>query len=416
MLKKLLVIVVLLGVFIVPTENASASTQPIKVYLDNYELDFDVHPRMVANRTLVPFRKLSESIGINVRWDGPNQTIYATGNGTDVKLVMNSRTAVVNGKNVTLDAAPFTDNGRTLIPLRFFMETFDSTVAWNQQTRVINITSGQRDMYTMAFYALGSFEKRQYVPKFNGMAYGWSSIDIDGSFTTARRDRNGNLLDYFWPEDHSLASTADIIYSGQSIGGDAFLMVAALEYNIINTLVHDAAKSQKAINEMVRLAVERNLDGILIDFEGIRNRADHDATKRAFTTFIEKLSAETKKNGLKLSVALVPPNNAFSGYEYGKIARVSDFIFLMAYDYNPRGSHARPEPLRMVDEGIQLTLKEVPKEKLVLGVNTVYETNESLLGVIGLAKRHNLKGVGFWLLRSLDDQKMTIINRSVRLQ
>ncbi|RXJ02952.1 hypothetical protein DS745_05050 [Anaerobacillus alkaliphilus] len=421
MLKKLLVIAILLGSIILPFDSASASSQDIKVYLDNFELKFDVQPRMVANRTLVPFRKLSESIGINVRWDGPNQTIYATGNGTDVKLVMNSRTAVVNGKNVTLDAAPFTDNSRTLIPLRFFMETFDAKVEWNQQSREIRVTSAQRDMYTMAFYALGSFERRQYIPKFDSVAYGWASIDRNGNFITARRDSAGNLIDYYWPVDHSLASTADLIYSGQSVGGEAFLMVAALDYNIINTLVHDASKTQRAINEMVSLAVARGLDGIMIDFEGIRNRADHDTTKRAFTAFIEKLSVEAKKNSLKLSVALVPPNNAFSGYEYGKIARVVDFVFLMAYDYHPRVvgdpfGHMRPEPLESIDAGIQLTLKEVPKEKLVLGVNLVHETNSSIPNVIGLAKRHNLKGVGFWLVRSLDDQKISVINRSVKLK
>lgn len=420
MLNKLVVITLLFVGFIFTTSNVSAAPQYIKVYLDNYPLTFDVEPRMVANRTLVPFRKLSESIGIQVRWDGSAKTIHASGNGKEVKLVIDSPIAIVNGKEVKLDAAAFTENGRTLIPLRFFMETFDAKVAWNQQAWEINMTSPQREMYTFSFYALGSFNHRQYVPSFDGMAYGWSSIDFSGNFITSRRDRNGNLQDYFWPEDHSLASTSDIIYSGQRVGGDAFLMVAALQYSIINNLVHDANKTEQAINDMVSKAVANNLDGILIDFEGIRNRPEHDATKKAFTRFIEKLSVETKKHGLKLSVALVPPNNAFSGYEYKRLGQLADFIFLMAYDYHPRvvGSpfaHMRPEPLNKINEAIELTLKDIPKEKLVLGVNLVHETNASAPNVIGLAKRHNLKGVGFWLLNRLDDQKMTIINRTVKL-
>lgn len=420
MLKKILVIIILLGL-ILPNTGVSAADNSIKVYLDNYPLTFDVEPRVVANRTMVPFRVLSESIGINVRWEGPTRTIYATGNGKNIKLTLDSKIAVVNGKNITLDAAPFTENGRTLIPLRFFMENFDAKVAWNQQSREIKIVSPQRDMYTFSFYALTAFNHRQYVPNFDGVAYGWSSIDSYGSFITSRRDRDGNLQDYFWPEDHPLASTGDIIYSGQSIGGEAFLMVAALDFNIIKTLVHDATKTERAINDMVSTALERNLNGILIDFEGIRNRVDHEATKKAFTNFIEKLQIETKKNGLKLSVALVPPNNAFSGYEYGKIGRLVDFVFLMAYDYHPRvqgnlTAHMRPEPLNKINEAIELTLKDVPKEKLVLGINLVHETNASIPNVIGLAKRHDLKGIGFWLLRSLDDQRISIINQSVKLK
>lgn len=408
-----IVLLLLTTTFFTP-KAAASQTEKINIFLDSHPLTFDVEPRMVSNRTLVPFRKLSESIGINVHYDTKTRKITANGNGKNVILTLDSKVATVNGKTVTLDAAAFTDRGRTLIPLRFFLEAFDATVNWTQQSREINIISPVRDMYTFSFYALGSFYHRQYIPSFDGMAYGWSAINSNGEFITGRWD-NGTRQDYYWPEDHSLASTAEIIESGKNNSGEAFLMVAALEYNIIHTLVHDASKTDQAIAKMVDTAVNNNLNGILIDFEGIRNTDAHAATKKAFTAFIEKLSVETKKNGLKLSIALVPPNNAFNGYEYAKLGNLTDFIFLMAYDYHPRdGAHIRPEPLDQVNIGIELALQDIPKEKLVLGVNLVHETNTSLPSIIGLAKRHNLKGTGFWLLNQLDDAKISTINKTIQ--
>lgn len=418
-LSVLLMLIMLLPIFMYGNTTEASKDEIIKVKLDSYPLTFDIEPRIVGIRTMVPFRILSESIGVDVQWDASTRKIYAKGNGKDVTLTINSKQATVNGKVVPLDAPAFIDGHRALIPLRFFLETFDATVDWNNQTREINITSPQREMYTFSFYGLTAFQHRQYVPYFNGMAYGWSHITPDGEFGTVR-GASGIPRDYFWPQDSPLASTSDIIYSGQKVGGEAFLLVAAFDYNTIHALVHDQVKVTRAINDMVSVSKKNNFNGILIDFEGIRNRAEHSATKVAFTSFIEKLSTEAKKHDLKLSVALVPPNNAFSGYEYEKLGRITDFIFLMAYDYNPRDpnnpfAHMRPEPLSLVNQGIELTLKDIPKEKLVLGVNLVHETNASIPRVTGLAKRHNLKGVGFWLLNRLDDEKVSVINRSVKL-
>ncbi|WP_096201600.1 stalk domain-containing protein [Bacillus sp. FJAT-45350] len=54
-------------------------------------------------------------------------------------LHLNNTTAQVNGSSVKLDAAPYTTNGRTLVPLRFISENLGANVHWDGPTRTITI-------------------------------------------------------------------------------------------------------------------------------------------------------------------------------------------------------------------------------------------------------------------------------------
>ena len=59
-------------------------------------------------------------------------------------LTIGESTAVVNGKTVLLDAAPYIDKvtGRTLVPLRFISEQLGAVVAWEPLTRAVTLTFG----------------------------------------------------------------------------------------------------------------------------------------------------------------------------------------------------------------------------------------------------------------------------------
>ena len=59
-------------------------------------------------------------------------------------LTIGVSTAVVNGKTVSLDAAPYIDKvtGRTLVPLRFIGEQLCAVVAWEPLTKAVTLTFG----------------------------------------------------------------------------------------------------------------------------------------------------------------------------------------------------------------------------------------------------------------------------------
>ncbi|MDI6861715.1 MAG: stalk domain-containing protein [Caldisericia bacterium] len=59
---------------------------------------------------------------------------------TIIRLQIGNLMAVLNDKTIILELAPFIENGRTLVPLRFIAESFGANVAWDAKEQKITIT------------------------------------------------------------------------------------------------------------------------------------------------------------------------------------------------------------------------------------------------------------------------------------
>ncbi|GEM_PF-564132 len=72
---------------------------------------------------------------------GTSNISLAEGTGKTVVLQVNSTTATIDGKSMTLDVAPYVDpsSNRTLVPLRFISESLGYIVIWNGTDRTIQI-------------------------------------------------------------------------------------------------------------------------------------------------------------------------------------------------------------------------------------------------------------------------------------
>lgn len=124
-------------------------------------------------------------------------------------------------------------------------------------------------------------------------------------------------------------------------------------------------KRQHVINQLLEAADDYALDGINIDIENIQQDFSED-----WVQFMRELYPQANRKGIAVSVDVYMPS-AWSGhYERAKISEVVDYFIVMAYDQHWSGSEtAGPvAALDWVEEGIQGTLQEVPKEKLVLGM------------------------------------------------
>lgn len=97
-------------------------------------------PVIVNDRTLLPVRAVVEEMGGIVAWDGDTKTVTLNYNSDEIKLVIDSLTAALNGAAQTLDTAPTIINGRTMLPIRFIAESFKFTVDWTQETQTVTIT------------------------------------------------------------------------------------------------------------------------------------------------------------------------------------------------------------------------------------------------------------------------------------
>ncbi|MDP4182641.1 MAG: stalk domain-containing protein [Bacillota bacterium] len=96
-------------------------------------------PIISQSRTLVPIRKIIETVGGSVEWDPDKGSTVLTYKDTKITLFISSKKIIVNGEEKEIDVAPQIINGRTYLPLRFLLENFGFKVDWDGKTQTITI-------------------------------------------------------------------------------------------------------------------------------------------------------------------------------------------------------------------------------------------------------------------------------------
>ncbi len=88
----------------------------------------DTAPMIKEGRTYVPFRALGEALGAEVGYSASTGLVTAKLADRTITMVVGSKTMQVDQLSVTMDAEPFIDNGRTMVPVRAAAEAFGFTV------------------------------------------------------------------------------------------------------------------------------------------------------------------------------------------------------------------------------------------------------------------------------------------------
>ena len=112
----------------------------ISIKLNGNYVSSDVSPYIVNDRTMVPVRVISESLGAEVIWNQAAETVTIKKDGKDIVLRINSDNADVNGESVKLDAPAVIEQSRTFVPIRFISENLGWNVDWEQDSYTVNIS------------------------------------------------------------------------------------------------------------------------------------------------------------------------------------------------------------------------------------------------------------------------------------
>lgn len=122
---------------------------------------------------------------------------------------------------------------------------------------------------------------------------------------------------------------------------------------------------QRLVNQLAAAAIQYGLDGINVDFEMITEDCG-----RAFIQFIRELSIMCRINGIVLSVDNYVPTASSSQYHRAEQGVFADYVIIMGYDEHYAGSEEAGSVASygFVEQGIQKTLEEVPKEKVINAV------------------------------------------------
>ncbi|MHB9145686.1 MAG: stalk domain-containing protein [Symbiobacteriia bacterium] len=379
-----------------PATAVAAAIPSVTILLDGYNLPFDSEPFIENGRTMVPFRTISEALGVTVGYDGATLRVTGDGLGHSVALTLGSRAAQVDGQAVTLDVAPHIVGARTMVPLRFFSESFGAQVGWADATRTVTVLSPPRRLEALGFYAIHSFAERSYVSRFDSMAYGWAHLTGDSLVDTTSTE-------YSWPDPAGDVTGNSLLADAKAAGTQRYLMVWAVDgQGDVSRVLADDQRISLAASAMARVAREHGFDGVVLDLEGLGltgTAADVAQVQQRFTRLVTATTQALASQGGKLIVAVPPPNGAYRGYDLKAIASAADRVMLMSYEYTTQG----PEPMDRVDQGLQQALALVPREKLLLGISAASETADTLRPKVGLAKRYSLAGVAIWRLGIMGD-------------
>lgn len=98
-----------------------------------------VKPIIINGATMMPLRFITENIGYKVDWHQETKSILLTDGKNSITLQIDNSTAMVNGRGVKLIASPYLEEGNTMVPLRFIMENFGSSVYFDNNSKTITI-------------------------------------------------------------------------------------------------------------------------------------------------------------------------------------------------------------------------------------------------------------------------------------
>lgn len=142
-LKKIVAICIVLGLIFInfPNTTVNAKNKDIDIIINGEVQQFNNVPANVNGSILVPMRDIFEKFQATIKWDAVKQQVTANQGSTQIVLTINSRTASINSKIVTLNVAPQLINGNTMVPLKFIGEALDAVVKWVPEKNAVDITS-----------------------------------------------------------------------------------------------------------------------------------------------------------------------------------------------------------------------------------------------------------------------------------
>lgn len=121
------------------TDKPAAATKTIvlqigstAVLVDDQAIINDVAPVIRNDRTLVPIRVITETLGGQVAWNEAAKEVTLTVNGKEIKMTIGK---VLEKYGV----APVIIGGRTFVPVRFVADELGAVTTWDDATKTVTI-------------------------------------------------------------------------------------------------------------------------------------------------------------------------------------------------------------------------------------------------------------------------------------
>lgn len=162
----------------------------------------------------------------------------------------------------------------------------------------------------------------------------------------------------------SLASQ-EYVDKAHEMGLQVWALVDNFSSNVqTEVLLSSTTTRRKLINSLMEEVDRYGLDGLNMDFESLKTEAGVH-----YVQFLRELSIPCRERGIILSVDNYVPASYNDFYDREEQGIVADYVIIMGYDEHYSGSEpGSVASLEYVRGGIERTLEDVPKEKVINGV------------------------------------------------
>lgn len=157
--RKILTLTLTIIMLLMPADALAKRHQkrdiPLNGIIVNDHIVFsDVAPYIKNSRTYVPIRFIAEELGFDVKWDAKTKKVTMSYGKSIVELTIGSKTMLVNGKKVKLDAPAEIKDQRTFVPLRAIAEAFGKKVEYSNDYRAVCVGDDVRfnKNYRVVYY------------------------------------------------------------------------------------------------------------------------------------------------------------------------------------------------------------------------------------------------------------------------
>ena len=142
-----IIITVLCTAFIMGSFSVAYGSQPVSVTVNGKPVVSETPAIIVSDRTMLPFRAVFNALGVadeSIRWNPNSKSIEVWTQKKYIFLAIGSNFALINenasDNMVQLDAPPYIEMGRTMVPVRFVAEALGANVDWQEKSRTVIIT------------------------------------------------------------------------------------------------------------------------------------------------------------------------------------------------------------------------------------------------------------------------------------
>lgn len=301
------------------------------------------------------------------KYDTTVQKIIADNSLENTERLMPGQSIVINVESVKYKA----EHGDSLysIAKKYGTTVFHILASNPEITDPSKISIGQEILITFPRKKLGTIEV-------NG--YAFPNIDINTLENTLPHLTYLSIFSYLVRADGSLVSINDseLTTLARQYKTASLMVVTnikeggSFDSELAHTILSDENIQNKLLDNIVKVLNDKRYHGLNIDFEYLYPR-----DKENYNKFLKKAVDKLRPLGYSVSTAVAPKTSAdqkgllYEAHDYQAHGKILDHVIIMTYEWGYTFGPPLPvAPYNLVEEVIQYAVKEIPSNKILMGI------------------------------------------------